>query len=63
MTPRASEIPRHVCDAIETAVMDQAIEAATDSSFRNKYGASMERYFARVKSPEAGFANARMVRS
>ncbi len=60
---RVSEIPPRVSDAIEAAVMDQAIEAATDSSFRNKYGASMERYFARVKSPEAGFANARKARS
>jgi hypothetical protein len=57
---RTPEISPHVCDAIEAAVIEQAIEAATDSSFRNKYGASMERYFARRNTPEAGFARARI---
>jgi hypothetical protein len=56
---RPTVVPPHVCDAIEAAVVDQVIEFATDRAFEHKYNASMQRYYARMRTPQIGFAQAR----
>ncbi|MEH2499586.1 hypothetical protein V1294_006065 [Bradyrhizobium sp. AZCC 1678] len=57
-TIRMTTIPPHVCDAIEMAVVDQVTEFATDAAFEDKFNASMQRYHARMPTPQIGFAQA-----
>lgn len=57
---RTTAIPPHVCDAIEATVVDQVIEFATDPAFEEKLNASMQRYYARMPTPQIGFAQARI---
>jgi hypothetical protein len=57
---RMTAIPPHVCDAIETAVVDQVTEFATDAAFEHKFNASVQRYHARMPNPQIGFAQARI---
>jgi hypothetical protein len=56
---RPTVVPPQVCDAIEAAVVDQVIEFATDRAFEDKFNASMQRYYARMRTPQIGFARAR----
>ena len=57
---RVAAVPSAVCDAIEAAMVDQVIEFATDPAFEAKFNASMRRYYARMPTPQIGFAQARI---
>ena len=48
ITPEASH-------AIEEAVIDQAVDAATDPGFQARYEAALQRYFADTPTPKSGF--------
>ena len=51
MAPEASH-------AIEEAVVDQAVNAATDPAFQAPYEDALRRYFAGIPTPSSGFERA-----
>lgn len=44
-----------VSHAMEEAVIDQVIDAATDPAFQTEYDSALQRYFARTPNPKSGF--------
>jgi hypothetical protein len=52
---RICVIPPEASHAIEEAVVDQAINAATDPAFQASYQAALRRYFADTPTPSFGF--------
>ncbi|WP_296739116.1 hypothetical protein [Mesorhizobium sp.] len=55
---RTCVIAHEASHTIEEAVVDQAINAATDPGFQASYEAALQRYFADTPSPSAGFEQA-----
>jgi hypothetical protein len=55
---RTCVIASEISLAIEEAVVDQAINAATDAGFQASYEAALQRYFAGTPSPSEGFEQA-----
>lgn len=55
---RTCVIAPEASHAVEEAVVDQAINSATDPSFQASYDASLRRYFAHTPTPSSGFEQA-----
>lgn|GEM_PF-6269639 len=55
---RTCVIAPEASHAIEEAVVDQVINAATDPDFQSSYEAALQRYFAHTPSPSSGFEQA-----
>ncbi|WP_213740409.1 hypothetical protein [Bradyrhizobium sp. dw_411] len=55
---RTCVIPPEASYAVEEAVVDQVIDAATDPAFHDSYQVALQRYFAETPTPSSGFEQA-----